>query len=135
MREIADKYIDTWNSPAGDGALMSGYAIGLLEAVEINQDILRYIEEIEGTFRPFGGRWIVHGAFPEVREGAYDGDIVIIGFPTLAAAREWYDSPGYQALIDFRVAHSRSVIVLLEGVPEGYRATDTVAVLKARLQR
>ena len=106
------------------------YAVGLLYDLEMSPDIISYIEQIEETFEPFHGAWVVHGTEPAVLEGSFAADIVIIGFPSSHHARAWYRSQAYQELIRLRAAHSHSVIVLVEGVPNGYRAAETVAKLK-----
>lgn len=108
-----------------------GYAVAHLRTVELGPEIRRYMERIEATFEPFGGEWLVHGSRPEVVEGTWPGDLVIIGFPSLAAAREWYASPDYQKILNLRVKHSDSNVVLIEGVPAGYRAANTIAKMIA----
>lgn len=108
-----------------------GYAVGVLTDVEFGPDIRRYMERIEATFEVYGGEWLVHGTRPEVMEGPWTADVVIIGFPSIGAAREWFHSPGYQEIAGLRTAHSDSRVVLLEGVAPGYRAADTIAKLAA----
>jgi uncharacterized protein (DUF1330 family) len=112
-----------------------GYAIGMLEGVELGPEILHYIESIESTFSPFGGEWVIHGADPTVLEGEFTADIVVIGFPSVEDARDWYESPAYQELSDLRSAHSRSTILLVGGVADGYRAAETAAKLRAVLEQ
>ena len=116
---------------ASGGSAARGYALGQLWSVEFGPEIRRYMEGIEATFRPYGGSWLVHGTSPEVVEGPWQADVVIIGFPSVAAAREWYTSPAYQDILELRSKHSDSRVVLLEGVPDGYRAADTLAKLTA----
>jgi uncharacterized protein (DUF1330 family) len=106
-----------------------GYAVGQLRSVELGPEVRSYMAGIEATFEPFGGAWLVHGTRPEVMEGPCRGDLVIIDFPSLDAARDWYASPAYQEILALRAAHSDSRVVLLEGVPPGYRAADTIAKL------
>lgn len=108
-----------------------GYAVGQFRSVELGSEIFTYMSRIEATFEPFGGEWVVHGTKPEVLEGPWSTDLVIIGFPSVAAARDWYASPAYQAIIELRTGNSDSKVVLLEGVPEGYRAADTLAKISA----
>lgn len=108
-----------------------GYAVGVLRGVDVGPEIKRYLERIEATFEPFGGEWVVHGTQPEVLEGPWSGDLVIIGFPSIAAARDWYASPAYQDILDLRTEHAESQVVLLEGVPQDYRAADTIAKMFA----
>jgi uncharacterized protein (DUF1330 family) len=50
---------------------MTAYAIGHLHNVELCADVIEYLERIDDTLEPFGGRFIVHGARPEVREGEW----------------------------------------------------------------
>lgn len=104
-----------------------GYAVALLSAVQLGPEIRHYMEQIEATFEPFGGEWVVHGSPPEVMEGAWRGDLVIIGFPSPTAARDWYLSAAYQEILTLRTEHSDSQTLLVGGVPDGYLAADTIA--------
>ena len=114
-----------------DVATPRGYAVALLRNVELGPEIWQYMETIEATFAPFGGEWVIHGTSPDVVEGTWPGDLVIIGFPTIAAAREWYGSPEYAAILRLRSDHSNGTVALAEGVPAGYRAAETVAKMKS----
>ena len=116
---------------SGRGAGPRGYAVAQLRDVEVGPELLDYMERVEATFEPFGGQWLVHGTRPEVLEGEEVGDLVIVAFPSVAAARDWYASPAYREILDLRTRHSDSCVALLEGVPEGYRAADTVAKMVA----
>lgn len=55
---------------------------------------------------------VVYGALESVEGEAPDG-IVLLEFPTVADAKAWYNSPGYQAALPHRLraAHYRAVIV------------------------
>src|SRR5215217_659394 len=75
------------------GCPMTAYAIANLTNVDLNADIVRYLQEIDDTLTPFGGRFLVHGVTPEVVEGPWADATVIIGFPDIDAARAWYASP------------------------------------------
>jgi Domain of unknown function (DUF1330) len=50
---------------------------------------------------------------------------------TLDAAVEWYESPGYQAILPLRTANTESIATLVDGVPAGYQATPGLAKLLA----
>ena len=68
------------------------------------------------TLVPFGGRFLVRGAQPEILEGAWDPKrLVILEFPDSDSARCWWASPGYAAAKAIRQATSRGTLVLLEG--------------------
>ncbi|KOS56501.1 DUF1330 domain-containing protein [Rhodococcus rhodochrous] len=103
---------------------MTAYAIAHLRSVDFGPEIVRYIEEIDDTFTPYGGRFLVHGVEPEVHEGPWPGHLVVVEFPDLEQARAWYRSPAYQAILPLRTEHSDSSAILVEGVPPGYRARD-----------
>lgn len=77
-----------------------------------------YSAAVEGTFQPFGGRFIVRGADPVPLEGAApQGRLVVIMFDSLAKARAWYDSPAYRALRPLRQRSGVSNVYILEGLP------------------
>ncbi|MFD6950499.1 hypothetical protein A6A08_22345 [Nocardiopsis sp. TSRI0078] len=95
---------------------MTGYAIGHLRPADLHDEVIEYMERIQSTLDPFGGRFLVHGAPVEVREGAWEGGLVLIGFPSIEDARSWYDSPAYQEIIPLRAGHVDGEIILVEGV-------------------
>jgi uncharacterized protein (DUF1330 family) len=105
------------------------YVIGYLQDVEVGPEIAEYIEQIEGTMAPYGGHFLVHGGRFVAHEGTWDGDIVMLEFPDLTSAQEWYESPDYQAILPLRTEHSTSMIALVEGVPDGHRAIDKIPQL------
>lgn len=105
------------------------YAICYLRDVDFGPEIIDYIERIDETLAPYGGRWLIHGGRLTPVEGDWDGDVVILEFPDTATAQAWYASPAYQAILPLRTEHSRSVTALVEGVPDGYRAVDKLAAL------
>ncbi|MEU9301033.1 DUF1330 domain-containing protein [Streptomyces sp. NPDC048269] len=109
---------------------MTAYAIGHIRPDTMNEDILRYIEEIQSTMDPFGGRFLVHGKEVEVKEGPWPGTVVVIGFPDIDSARAWYDSPAYQELLPLRTDHIQGEVILVEGVPADYDASKTAAALR-----
>lgn len=108
-----------------------GYAIAHLRDVDFGDAIIEYLQRIDATLAPYGGRFIVHGGDLEVVEGEWGGDLVIVEFPSTTAAREWYESPAYQEILHLRTEHSTSVTALLTGVEPGHQATDKLATLLA----
>lgn len=103
---------------------MTAYAVGLLRNVRVNDGIVAYLRGIDATLEPFGGRFIIHGGKKEVLEGAPTDDLIVIGFPTMQAARSWYASPAHQALICLRRQGAEGDVFLIQGVDETHRATD-----------
>ena len=103
---------------------MPAYAVAHLRAVDQNAETVEYVRRIDATLEPFGGRFLVHGVLPEVVEGDWPGFLVVIAFPDRDAARAWYDSPAYREILPLRTRNSDGVTLLVEGVPEGYRAAS-----------
>ncbi|WP_405528882.1 DUF1330 domain-containing protein [Streptomyces avidinii] len=110
---------------------MTAYAIAHIRPTTMNEDILRYIERIQPTMDPFGGRFLVHGQDVEVLEGPFPGTVVMIGFPDIESARAWYASDVYRAILPLRTDHIEGEVVLVQGVPADYDASKTAAALRA----
>ena len=109
---------------------MSAYAVGLLSDLQFGPDIVTYLQRIDASLEPFEGAFLVHGTRAEVREGVFDGDCIIIRFPSMEKARAWYDSPAYAELIPLRAQHAKSTVFLLDGVAEpSYRAESLLGKL------
>jgi uncharacterized protein (DUF1330 family) len=65
----------------------------------------------------YGGRFLVRGGAIEVREGEPGiGRLVILEFPSVEAARTFYDSPEYQAILPIRLNTASSTLVIAEGI-------------------
>ncbi|MFD7083216.1 DUF1330 domain-containing protein [Streptomyces sp. NPDC002181] len=110
---------------------MTAYAIAHIRPETLNEDVLRYIEEIQSTMDPFEGRFLVHGTEVEVLEGPFPGTVVVIAFPDVERARAWYASEAYQAILPLRTDHIPGEVILVDGVPPGYDAAKTAARLRA----
>ena len=71
------------------------------------------------TVKAFGGKFLVRGGKDEHLEGDWNPErIVLLEFPTLERARDWWDSEAYTRarLIRQRAAETRMII--LEGVDD-----------------
>ncbi|WP_127355194.1 DUF1330 domain-containing protein [Actinacidiphila soli] len=112
---------------------MPAYAIAHLREAAPHSEIAEYIERITATFELYGGRFLVHATQHEVKEGSWPGHVVVIGFPGIAEARAWWDSPAYQEIAPLRSRHIESDIILVGGVPEGYDPTATAKAMREAL--
>ena len=106
---------------------MSAYGVAYLRNVSIGPAIVEYLQRIDATLEPFGGKFIVHGGRPELLEGQWRGDLIVIEFPDRERARAWYASPAYQQILRLRTDNAESDIILVDGVGENHRATDVLA--------
>ncbi|MEV4949756.1 DUF1330 domain-containing protein [Streptomyces sp. NPDC053755] len=110
---------------------MPAYGFAHLRERRHHPDILEYLERIQATLDPFCGRFIVHGPPAEVVEGTWPGSMVLIEFPDLAAARDWYRSPAYREIQHLRTDHIDGDLLLIEGVGPAYDPRRRAAALRA----
>ena len=100
------------------------FAVAIIRETRCGPEIREYLERIDETLRPFGGRFRIHGGPYDPREGEWAGDLIMIEFPDMARARAWYDSAAYGAIKRLRTENTVGTLLLVEGVAEGHRATD-----------
>lgn len=103
---------------------MTAYAAALLHAIKMGPEIVEYLQRIDETLAPFGGHFIIHGSEKTILEGEWPADLVVIAFPDMDHARNWYASPAYQAILPLRTRNSWGGVVLFNGVDETHKATD-----------
>lgn len=95
---------------------MAGYVIAIVDVTNA-EGYQEYSRQVPATIAKYGGRYLVRGGKVEVREGEWPGPrTVILEFPSLARALEWYDSSEYKPLRPLRQANSRARIAFFEGV-------------------
>lgn len=112
---------------------MLAYAIAHLQEAAPHPEVAEYIERLPATFKRYGGRYLVHATQHEVKEGRWPGHVVMIGFPGIAEARAWWDSPAYREIAPLRARHIESDIILVEGVSDGYDPAAAVRAIRAAL--
>lgn len=111
--------------------MTTAYALAHLKNPTTNEEVLDYIERIQATMDPFGGRFIAHGPPVDVREGEWPGTVVVLEFPSLDQATGWYESDAYQAILPQRTRHIDGTAIIFEGVDPGYDAAATAARFRA----
>jgi uncharacterized protein (DUF1330 family) len=105
---------------------MTTYAIAHLHHTELCADIVEYLEKIDDTLAPFGGRFLIHGGPVERLEGAFRGNLIVIEFDDRERAHAWYDSPAYQAILPLRTRHASGDAFFIDQVAQPHRATDVL---------
>jgi uncharacterized protein (DUF1330 family) len=94
---------------------MSAYVIAEIEVTD-PETYEEYKKGTPGSIGEFGGRFIVRGGSPESLEGDWDPSrMVVIEFPDVERAREWYASDGYRELKRLRQSASTGRFVLVDG--------------------
>ena len=77
----------------------------------------RYRALAPATIARYGGRYIVRGGEADVVEGGPPAKtIVIVEFPDMARAREWYRSPEYAEALKVRQNALTRRLIFVEGV-------------------
>jgi uncharacterized protein (DUF1330 family) len=75
-----------------------------------------YRKEVAATLVPFGGQFVTRGGNLSVLEGEWPHPrLVIIEFPSRAAAEGWYQSAAYQTIIALRHNSSVGNLVIVDG--------------------
>src|SRR5690606_1661036 len=99
-------------------------AVAHLRNVNMGPDIVEYLERIDATLEPYGGRFLVHGG---PIEGDWTGDLIIVQFPSRGKARASYESAADQAIAPLRARNADGELILIETVPADHRATGSLA--------
>jgi len=76
----------------------------------------KYGEKMPETLAPFNHHYVVRGGKPQAHEGEPPKSIVMIAFDDVKKAREWYDSPAYQAIKPIRQGAAKTRMFIVEGV-------------------
>ena len=94
---------------------MSGYLIAKVEVTDpAGYD--EYRQKVPAVIAKFGGRFLVRGGEVDSREGDFGNRrLVVLEFPSLKAAQNFYDSPEYQPLLKLRLASAKAELILAEG--------------------
>ncbi len=94
---------------------MAAYVIAEVEVTD-PEGYKPYAALVPASIALYGGRFLVRGGTAEVLEGDWpQRRRVIIEFPSMEAARAWWDSPEYEKPKAMRRAASNGRLVLLEG--------------------
>ena len=74
-----------------------------------------YVATARPAFERYGAKFLARGGPYEVLEGEGRARNVVIEFPSLAAARDCYNSPEYQAAKAIRQTVADASMIIVEG--------------------
>jgi uncharacterized protein (DUF1330 family) len=97
-----------------------------------NEEGLSYLDRVEATVKPYGGKWLAQGE-ARVVEGAWPGSVVLMEFPSLADAQNWYNSPEYQEILHLRTNNAISDLILVDSVAPGFTVAGFAAQVRAAI--
>jgi len=76
-----------------------------------------YKKKGPATIAAYDGKYLVRGGAVESLDGTWLPErIVLLEFPTMARAREWYNSESYAEAIRLRHASATSQFILVDGL-------------------
>ena len=94
---------------------MTAYVIAEVEVTN-PEGYKPYTQLVPASIALYGGRFLARGGAAEELEGDWPKlRRVIIEFPSMEAARAWWDSPEYARPKEMRRANSKGRLILLEG--------------------
>jgi uncharacterized protein (DUF1330 family) len=95
---------------------MSTYVVFTRESTQDQDELGKYQSEVSKSFDGHPIKVLAAYGPQQVLEGPAPEGVVIVEFPTTAAARAWYDSPAYQTVAKHRFNGATYRAVLVEGV-------------------
>ena len=95
---------------------MPAYAVFDVLEVTDQAKMGQYRQGVLATIQKYNGRVLVAGGKFDVVEGAKPTFPVILEFPSLEAAKRWYDSEEYRPLKALRLASARANGFFVQGV-------------------
>ena len=95
--------------------MAAGYVIAQITVTD-PEAYKDYVAAVTPIVEKYGGEYLVRGAPAQHFEGEPIGErTVVIRFPTLQAANEWYHSEEYAPVRKMRQAASSSLQTIVEG--------------------
>lgn len=93
-------------------------ALVLVEVSIHNPELYEeYKKHTLGTLQNHGGRFVVRGAQTESLEGDWNPQrLVILEFPSVQAAKDWWSSPEYTVARNIRYQAATSKMLVVESV-------------------
>jgi uncharacterized protein (DUF1330 family) len=75
-----------------------------------------YKKGVPATLALYGGKFLVRGGKVETIEGDWKPErFVLLEFPSIERAQEWWASPEYQSIAQIRFANAESQMIMVEG--------------------
>ena len=94
---------------------MAAYVIAEIEVTD-PAAYEEYRKQVGAVNAKYGGKFLARGGRIESMEGGWQPKrMVIVEFPSMERALEWYRSPEYKPLIELRKKASKGKLVIIEG--------------------
>ena len=78
----------------------------------------RYKKLAPPSIAQYGGKYLVRGGYTQTLEGTWSPTrFVVLEFPSVERARQWWDSPEYAEAKALRQSCTETEMLLVEGLP------------------
>lgn len=95
---------------------MAGYLIVDIEVTD-PAAFEEYRKLVPATIAQYGGKYLVRGGAVQTVEGNWQPKrVVILEFPSVERAKQWYNSPEYTPLRAMRMKASKGSVLIVEGL-------------------
>ncbi|WP_119271175.1 DUF1330 domain-containing protein [Taklimakanibacter deserti] len=94
---------------------MAAYVISEVE-IRDRESMDSYRRLAADSIARYGGRYLARGGTAELIKGGPARKTIIVEFPTMAIAKEWYASPAYAEALKFRPHALDRRLLFVEGV-------------------
>ena len=106
---------------------MPGYIIATLNTINDPDTFAAYQKSASTVFSRYGARFLVNSREVEFLDGDWRPfGVVVVEFESYEVAKEFYNSPEYQAIIEKRFDSSDSAVIITDGDYSG-RLSDANA--------
>lgn len=97
---------------------MAAYVISEVKLLD-KEAAANYMRHAAASIEKYDGHYLARGVDPVVVEGeSTDRKIVIVEFPSLERAKEWYASPAYAEALQFRDKALERKLTFVDGVAQ-----------------
>jgi uncharacterized protein (DUF1330 family) len=96
---------------------MSAYIVFTREKTLDKSELAIYGEKVPATIKDHPMKILAAYGHHEVLEGSETEGVVIAEFPSLEAAKAWYNSPAYREVRDHRFKGAVYRVLIVEGMP------------------
>ena len=97
---------------------MAAYLVAHLTAIKDPDAYARYREAVAPALARAGAQFVIRGGEPHMLDGEKFGRMVVIEFPSMEAARGFFEGPGYAPLRTLRLSGADGSV----GIFPGYEA-------------
>ena len=95
---------------------MKGYLVFTRDKMRDKDEMATYSKEVLATFAGHEVKFLaVYGGYEDL-EGAATEGTVLVEFPSIEAAKAWYNSPAYRKVREHRFKGATYRVTLIEGV-------------------